>query len=734
MSYNVLSQAAEVYNRADAKVFGDLTVAEFDAVHDAIDNITEVGRSARRIQIDGEWQDLDAVLGLVLAAVEQRSVSQNADLRRRLKALGAGAVMPLSLEAAQRPVELWAQDMDGGEAGICSRLTVAPVRQAFERYVEEKAAYLRSLHAIIEPRTAELLGPAIGAPELGFTFENKGQLFHALLHTGNDSNKRKLMAGRGWQAGWERFLARMWREGTLTKADYDAAQAIWGLMERLKQKGQEAHREICGFSFREVKPAALKTPFGTYAGGFVPAVFERGFGVANQEGRNPAEMFPTVPPAFTAQGTENDARPLVLECSMLAAHMDQLLRFIHIEPVMQQIGRIVNRPEFSVALDDVSPDMMDTVIVPWLRMVRQPVAEVQPTTAEGRALSYVTRAIRGRAGARNMMLDIVSATASTWETSSVSAQISTGRLEAALVRFAKQGEGAAMRGEVARLSSVMNSRMRRSSRDMEACLRRAIAKPGDLGLIAEKSALYGEILLKGTGDVLDLVLWHAAHDQVIAEGTTQAEAVAKADALVIGSDVVEGGLATESGLRFARLFTLLHSYFNSQTRLSGGNLHPIMQSYGYEGAPRLFAVYLAGVAIPAVVAKVITAAPDQFSDGSSIGELAGLFFGAQSERGAGLEPIAEQNFNAFTATWNETSAARSRLSRADAVAGDGLAALAMVLGISLEGLVQAAGLGDVDVEADPNSAFDTVPTVSSAAAFGGAAQSQPDRPEVPLRD
>jgi len=733
LSYNALSQAAEVYTRADAKVFGDLTVAEFDAVHDAIDNVTEVGRSARRIQIDGEWQDLDTVLGLVLAAVEQRSESQNADLRRRLKALGAGAVMPLSLEAAQRPVELWAQDMDGGEAEICSRLIVAPVRQAFEHYEEEKAAYLRSLHAIIEPRRAGLLGPAIGAPELGFTFENKGQLFHALLHTGNDSNQRKLLAGRGWQAGWERFLARMWREGILTKADYDAAQAIWDVMERLKRRGQEAHRKICGFSFREVVPAALKTPFGTYAGGFVPAVFDRGFGIGNQEGRNPAEMFPTVASAFTAQGTENNARPLVLECSMLAAHMDQLLRFIHIEPVMQQIGRIVNRAEFPVALDDVSPDMMDTVIVPWLRMVRQPVAEVQPTTAEGRALSYVMRAIRGRAGVRSMMLDIVSATASTWETSSVLGQISMNRLEAAIIRFANQGEGGAMREEVARLSLVMNSRMKRSSRDMEACIRRAIAKPGDLGLIAEKSVLYGEILLKGTGDVLDLVLWHAAYDQAIAEGILQREAVAKADALVVRRDDKENHWG-ENGSTFARLFTLFYSYFNSQADLSGGNLQPIMQSYGYGGAPRLFAVYLAGVAIPAVVAKVITAAPDQFSDGSSIGELAGLFFGTHSERGAGIEPIAEQNFNAFTATWNETSAAPRRSARADGPAGDGLAALAMVLGISLEGLVQAAGLGDVDVEADPNSAFDTVPTVSSAAAFGGAAQSQPDRPEVPLRD
>ncbi len=177
MSYDVLSQATEVYANADEKVFGDLTVAEFDAVHDAIDNVTEVDQNARKIEIDGERHDLDTVLGLVSAAVAERSEGRNADLRRRLKALGAGAVTPLSVEAAQRPVELWAQDMDGGEAGPCSRFIVEPVRQAFKRYEQDRAAHLRALHAIIEPRRAELLGPAIGARSLDIHLRTRGSCF-----------------------------------------------------------------------------------------------------------------------------------------------------------------------------------------------------------------------------------------------------------------------------------------------------------------------------------------------------------------------------------------------------------------------------------------------------------------------------------------------------------------------------------------------------------------------------
>lgn len=724
MSYDVLSQATEVYAHADEKVFGDLTVAEFDAVHDAIDNLTEVGQNARKIEIDGERHDLDTVLGLVSAAVAERSEGQNADLRRRLKALGAGAVMPLSLAVAQRPVELWAQDMDGGEAGPCSRFIIEPVRQAFERYKQDRAAHLRALHAIIAPRRAELLGPAIGAPELGYTFENKGQLFHALLHTGNDSNKRKLLAGRGWQAGWERFLARMWREGILTKADYDAAQAIWDVMKRLKRPGQEAHRKICGFSFREEVPAALKTPFGTYAGGFVPAVFEHGAGMDNG-GRNPAEMFPTVAPAFSRQGKASDAQPLELECSMLAAHMDQLLRFIHLEPVVQQIGRIANRPEILVALEEITPDMINTMIAPWLRMVRQPVAEVQPTTAEGRALSHGVRAIRGRAGVRSMMLDIVNATAAACSRSSTLADMSSRRLEAALLRFGKKGEGAAMRDEATKLSSVMHARMTRGSREMERRVQDAILKPGNRGLISEKVGIYGDILLQGTRSALELVLWHAAYDEAIGQGS--GKAVAAADSLVIQG--MESPFATETGTAFARLFTLFYSYFNGQAKILGGDLQPIMQSFGYMGAPRLFAIYLAGIALPAVVARVIAEAGKGglAGDGSALGELAGFFLGDQAEGGAGMAPVSDQAFDAFLKNWNDASRSNSSLKSVDAAEGDGLAAVAMVLGISRDRLAKAAGFGDTE-DFDPILALDEASPVSG----GGASRSEPVQLQAPL--
>ena len=70
----------------------------------------------------------------------------------------------------------------------------------------------------------------ISAPELGYEFghskggSGKAELLHAILHTGNESNKRKLLLGRGWAATmgdgesidtgrWDRFIERMIREG-----------------------------------------------------------------------------------------------------------------------------------------------------------------------------------------------------------------------------------------------------------------------------------------------------------------------------------------------------------------------------------------------------------------------------------------------------------------------------------------------------------------------------------------
>lgn len=100
----------------------------------------------------------------------------------------------------------------------------------------------------------------ISAPELDYTFGagnagiGKAELLGALLHTGNESNYRKLLLGRGWgqedefgnleDTQFKAFVKRMQDEGILTKADYDFLQAVWDLNEEIKPIAQGALRAV----------------------------------------------------------------------------------------------------------------------------------------------------------------------------------------------------------------------------------------------------------------------------------------------------------------------------------------------------------------------------------------------------------------------------------------------------------------------------------------------------------
>ena len=109
------------------------------------------------------------------------------------------------------------------------------------------------------------------------------EVLHAIVHTGNDSNKRKLLLGRGWAkenadgtldtTQWDAFVNRMAQEGKLTQAHYDFAQGVWDLFESTKPLAQKTHRDVFGRYFAEVTANAFTDPFGVERrGGYAPAI------------------------------------------------------------------------------------------------------------------------------------------------------------------------------------------------------------------------------------------------------------------------------------------------------------------------------------------------------------------------------------------------------------------------------------------------------------------------------
>ena len=758
---DALTTAIATYTQ-DAKPFKDLTVAEFGALGDAIESVLEIGKRARLLEVDGQAIERELAISELRDVLDQRPQRENEAMRAKLSKAAKFKVGALSVLSSLRRMEAWARDMDDGKAGVFTRYLVKPVMDAVGLYRNDKAARLRSLLAIIEPRKADLLGKAIFSAELDYTFENKGELLHALLHTGNESNLEKLLMGRGWSTGlvgqtqrvtatgkpsvdrqgnplltrgrvdtskWDALVARLIAEGTLTKADFDTAQAIWDLMDAIKRPAQSAHRRVYGYYFQEVEPTALVTPFGTYRGGYVPAIAD---GDASADGQIRADqqaleaqqtsfMFPTTGSGFTKSRVQNYTTPLALNLMLLPAHMDKVLRFTHLDPAIRQTASLVTSGELRGAIDAVDKTILPNLITPWLQRTAQQAVEAQPTTPAGRAASKIFREMRKRVGVHTMFLNLVNTAQQLTGFSSAMVLVKPARLKTALIRFAR-GDADAMREEASDASAFMRDRVENAARELQGRIQDAIVKPTVVGGIDAFVQRHGYVLQQGTQNLIDVITWHAAYDQAIAGGMDEAAAVFEADSVIrrtMGDFSPENVSMFETGSAFTRLFTMFYSYFNGQANLVAGEMQTVMRTMGWDGAGRMFFIYMFGMAIPAIVGTLIVKAAggdlDDDEEDGYVDELAEIFFGSQLSYLAGMVPggsLATSMINRFNGQFYDdrisTSPVASALERGvgaphsvwDAATGEGsakkavtdsLTALGLITGIPMGQLAKSAG-------------------------------------------
>ena len=680
LTVSAMVAAIDTYGQ-DAKPYEELTVLQFKAVADAINSVLEVGKALKKAEIDGKAADRDAIIGELTTIAASRQKGRELGETRRLTKGEQRNIRLLSFRASLIRVEAWARDMDDGKLGPFNRYIVKPVQDALGRYRDDRVVRMQQLLDILNPRRKELLGSPISAPELtnaegeAYTFENKGELLHAILHTGNDSNFQKLLIGRGWSAGfinrkpkmtasgkpsvnrqgvpildkgvldtskWDAFMARMYREGVITKDDIDTVTKIWRLMDETKRPAQTAHKRIYGYYFNEIEPRMVDTPWGPVKGGYVPAIGDR---LASPDaGRRQAEaameanagtaMFPTTGSGFTKGRVEQYRTPLELNLMLLPSHLDKVLRFTHLEPIIRQTASIVNDKGFRSAMLKVDPKLIDVMVIPWLQRAASQTVETRAANDGDWQHWRLWRNIRRRAGISTMFANVVNTAQQITGLSTAALLVKPSRLASATVSFL--GSPLQTRETVMASSAYMRNRMGSQSQDLSRLIEEAVVKPTTAAEIEAFFIKHGYFMQTAFQNVIDPIVWTASYDQSVAKGMTHEEAVFEADSVVrrTQSDIQPENVSSfEAGTPFARLFTMFYSYFNAQMNLVGGELATAIRTLGWSGAPRYTFIYLFGIAIPAIAAEAIVQASrgelgDEDDDGWE-DDLLGLFLGSQ---------------------------------------------------------------------------------------------------------
>lgn len=648
----------------------DLTVADFRAVRDRVDALWSLARTTRQIEIDGQMVEIGSAAQALAArladepqATREKMVGTNSRLDLRMRLAG--------MRAALRRVEFWADARDrGNSAGPFRTYVWQPVSEAVTKYRAERSRYVNRFLALLKTVEPTLKPGKIAAPELGdgMVFADRSALLHALLHTGNESNKRKLLQGHQWAAEredgsldttrWDNFLKRMHDEKRVTKADWDFVQATWTLLDEIKPSAQAAHKRMFGHFFNEVTAEPVQTPFGELRGGYVPAVTDsllvpeaRTHGAMDDmlAGQN-SPMFPAVNRGFTKGRIENYARPLALDLRMLPAHIDKVTRFATLGPVLRDAARLVTRNRtFRAAMDAVDSTAVESMLVPWLKRTATQSLNKAPESQGDRAVAKLANTVRNRTGLLLMAGNVVNTLQQFTGLSVAALRVKPRYLAAGMVEYLRSPAKSAQ--AINELSPWMQQRSDNGARDIDQAISDMLTNPNALQRGEQLGMRYGYVLQQTAQNFIDRIVWTGAYREAEAgAGVTDANAVRQADSAVRmtqSSFAPEDASKVEHAGAFTRLFLQFFSYFNGQA-----NLIATEGQNARGSAARLAMVYLLGFAVPAFVADVIGKGMRGDLDGDDddgdelADQLLKSFFVSQARYALAMVPVAGQVGNA----------------------------------------------------------------------------------------
>lgn len=748
-----------------AKPITELTTDQFTDLSEQIQALWHLSRRNKQMEIDGKMVDRNLIvaelvgrIGVIDTKKERRGYDKAmSDWDKR-------KIMLMGARAAMRRVESWVDAMDGGKLdGPFRKYIWNPISEAVAEYRIAKNEYLQKYLDIVKSVEKGLAAGSIAAGEIGYTFKNKAELLHAILHTGNESNKRKLLLGRGWAeenqdgslntARWDKFMSRMYAENKLSKVDFDFAQSVWDLLEEMKPAAQKVHKDMYGFYFNEISANPVITPFGIYRGGYVPAVTDPWINtdaaMRNEQETGQTDnsyMFPTTGRGFTKGRVEYN-KPLMLDLGYFPSHLDKVLRFIHIEPKIKDVAKIVKTSKtFSAAMDQLDPTIRGDMLVPWLQRTAMQMIKTPMKGAGGKLADKFFSEVRTRTGMQMMVGNVTNALQQLTGLSIGALKVKPGNLRNALWLYTRQPtDTSAM---VTEKSKYMNTRMSNQQFEISKTIEELLLNPSKYDKLRSFAGKHGYFMQQGLQNVVDTIVWVGAYNQSMTETGNERDAVRAADSavrLTQGSFSPEDVSRFETGTAFVRAFTMFYSYFNMQANLLGTEFTKTVKEFGVKkGMGQLLYIYTFAFMIPAVLSEIIVQGAGGFADGDDDewdeNDAMALFFGSQARTAIAMIPIVGPSIMAGVNAWNSkpyddrisTSASISALESTvrapntlyKAIAEDGswkkairdtLTALGMITGLPLGQMGKPIGYA-ADIaqgKVNPESAMDVTRGVIS---------------------
>lgn len=608
--------------------YRELTLEQFNAVMAAVETLWHRSKENKIWHTTNEAFEREQVREeLIQQTGGKKSVEKiqqtllgrdkTAELKAKFMELGASA----------KRVDQVVTWLDGGASGKFRTYLINPMQDALAKYRIEKAKMLKDVVDIFEG-FGKLDNSKIAAPELNnFTFVGKQSLLHAILHTGNLSNKERLVLGYGWGtrledgsvdfSAWDQFFSRMVKEGVITKKDMDNIQKLWNLFDKYKEQAQITHKKINGRYFDELPRTPISTPFGEYEGGYVPAAYDRIR--SNEQDRiqdkNLAENnlaaldIATTGANFTKSRADRYHDQLELDMSRLPSHLDKELRYIHLELQIRQIGRLLLNKDFRNEIERVLPFGVKQVFNPWLKAIANQTVDESSGIS---LLDNIFRTLRRNTGIAIMAGNLKNAVEQFTGFTQVAVAVPPKQLLKAQAHyFASVATREDMANNIMEMSDFMKTRFDRAADEYRYAVDEIVFQKGAIQTVKDFTMKHAYVLQTTIQRPMEMISWQAAFNHYTEQGMTQYEAVHAADAVIrqYMTDMSPEGISNlERGTPAKRMFLMFYNWFNMvwNTSMSEAKL-ALEASNGswVQASPRLAYVALMMILIPSMLSELL---------------------------------------------------------------------------------------------------------------------------------
>lgn len=631
-----------------------VSVAEFADLMLAIESLWSLAKTSQEITIGEEKKSLDEAREDLVNYIETtfNKASAKASYQKDRSLMGEVKRGLLGARALLRRAEHFAFALDlQNLGGIVQGYITRPVRNAQERFKPIAKEYQKKLVEVLSG--AEITFDKIAAPEIGYTFHDKAELLGALLHIGNASNKKKLLLGYGWakisedgvldSSAWESFFYRATKSGVITKADMDAIQGVWDLFEEVKPLAQRAFKEIHGHYFAEIEPDPVTTPWGEYRGGYAPAVTDKDLvqdsaaRASEQEmmSENYATMFPHAGgDGFGKSRIDNYTKPLSLDIRLAGRHLDQVLRFAIIKPVVVKVFKLINHDSFRAALGAVDEFAVDDILMKFLNRVDKQITQTRPSRA-GRWLQKTAGVVRQNVAMQIMFANMKNVVEQTAQIAAVKVVAPRSSIVRAIYNYAMNP--AKVKAFAVESSAVMKNRADTHALEYQRRMEDVLTEQSRFKKVRDWAVDNTYIFQTLTQNHMDMVVWTAVYESEIAKNPDHSSAVAAADtALILTQGDYSAAARSEAETNpLMPVFQMFYGYFNMMANLNGNAYLSLV--HGKFGLRKKFALgfntYFYGIFLPSVfsaaVGRALGGGADDDDDGEYLDDMVDVFIVSQ---------------------------------------------------------------------------------------------------------